>query len=150
MINYSKPDLTQHPPRSPHVRLGGFVHLPRLLDKARAHLAGTLGDYHYNCPLDQRFFAFTGLDPDALLAEVAKGGSDTALLQWVLDHAPTKPGPSAIAAWSAWLEQHGPGGADGHEWCASVIRQAGPERDDIRSFFDILDLDDYASYGGRG
>ena len=40
MISYSTPDLTQHPPRSPRVRLGGFVHLPRLLDKARAYAAG--------------------------------------------------------------------------------------------------------------
>ena len=40
MINYHTPDLTQHPPRSPRVRLGGFVHLPRLLDKARAFAAG--------------------------------------------------------------------------------------------------------------
>ena len=48
MINYSAPDLTQHPPRSLRVRLGGYVHLARLLDKARAEagghqIAGTLG-----------------------------------------------------------------------------------------------------------
>ena len=30
------PDLTQRPPRSPRVRLGGFVILPRMLDKGRA------------------------------------------------------------------------------------------------------------------
>lgn len=150
MIDYAKPDLTQHPPRSPRVRLGGFAHLPRLLDKARAHLAGTLGDYHYNCPLDKLFFTFTGIDPDALLAEVAKGASDTAMLKWVLANAPAKRSAAEIAAWSAWLEQHGPGSADGHEWVASVVRSAGPERDDVRSFFEILDLDDYASFGGRG
>ena len=42
-MNYSTPDLSQHPPRSPRTRLGGYAHLPRLLDKARAH-AATLGD----------------------------------------------------------------------------------------------------------
>ncbi len=30
------PDLTQFPPRSPRVRLGGYVILPRMLDKGRA------------------------------------------------------------------------------------------------------------------
>src|SRR5436190_2385446 len=51
MINYSAPDLTQHPPRSVRVRLGGYTHLPRLLDKARAVVHGKNGPYHYNCPL---------------------------------------------------------------------------------------------------
>lgn len=46
------PNLTQHPPRSPRVRLGGYAILPRVLDKARASLASTLGDYKFNNPLD--------------------------------------------------------------------------------------------------
>ena len=50
MINYSKPDFTQHPPRSVRVRIGGYAHLARLLDKARATLAGKAAEYHYNCP----------------------------------------------------------------------------------------------------
>jgi uncharacterized protein DUF5069 len=32
-------DLTQRPRRSTHARLGGFVILPRMLDKGRATLA---------------------------------------------------------------------------------------------------------------
>ena len=48
------PDLTQRPPRSPRVRLGGYALLPRMLDKGRATLAGKNGEYHYACPLDQR------------------------------------------------------------------------------------------------
>jgi hypothetical protein len=52
MINYSNPDLTQHPPRSVRVRIGGYAHLARLLDKARAVIANKGADYHYNCPLD--------------------------------------------------------------------------------------------------
>ena len=45
MTDFSAPDLTQHPPRSVRVRLGGFAHLPRLLDKARAFAAGKQGSY---------------------------------------------------------------------------------------------------------
>lgn len=41
-------DLTKRPPRSPRVRLGGYVLLPRLLDKCRAELGGNAGEYHYN------------------------------------------------------------------------------------------------------
>ena len=51
-------DLTQRPPRSPRTRLGGFAILPRMLDKGRAIIAGTNGEYKYACPLDQRFLDF--------------------------------------------------------------------------------------------
>ena len=86
MINLSAPDLTQFPPRSPHVRLGGYVHFPRLLDKARAEIAGKIGEYHFNCPLDRHFFDFTGVGPEALLAELKLGRSDSQMLEWVGGH----------------------------------------------------------------
>ena len=147
-MNYSAPDLTQHPPRSPRVRLGGYAHLARLLDKARATAANKAGAYKYNCPMDRHFFDFTGLDHEALLAEVKKGKSDTEMLAWV--RAATKRTPAEVCAWSIWLEQHGPGGAGGHEWIAESIKAGAGERDDIRSFADLLDLDDYVSFGGKG
>ncbi len=57
--------------------------------------------------------------------------------------------PAEVAAWSAWMEQVGPGGAEGHEWIASVIKGHKSARDDIRSFADLLDFDDYLCYGGK-
>ncbi len=48
-------DLTQRPPRSPRVPLGGYVILPRMLEKGRAQLAGKAGDYHFR-------FRDSGLD----------------------------------------------------------------------------------------
>jgi hypothetical protein len=148
MIKYSKPDLRKHPPRSPRVQLGGFVHLPRLLDKARAKAAGKVGEYHYNCPLDQHFFRFTGIGQRAFLAEVKKGRTDTQMLAWVRAH--TKRLPSEIAAWSTWLRTHAPGGINGHAWFGEVISKAAKNRDDVFGFFDLLDLDDFVSFGGKG
>jgi hypothetical protein len=148
MLNLSAPDLTLHPPRSPRVKLGGYVHLPRLLDKARATIAGKHGEYRYNCPLDQHFFAFTGLGHEALLAELKPGRSDSEMLAWVRSH--TQRLPSEIAAFSAWLSTHGPGGAPGHEWFGEVLKAGAPDRDDAFGFFELLDLDDYVTFGGRG
>jgi len=142
-------DLTQHPPRSSRVRLGGYAHLPRLLDKARAFIAGGKNaGYHYNCPLDRQFFDFTGLDHEVMLAEIKKGGSDTEMLAWVRGN--TKRSASEVFTWSDWITQHGPGGAGGHEWIAETVKANAGDRDDIRSFADLLDLDDYVSYGGKG
>lgn len=147
MMNYSKPDLTQHAPRSIRVRLGGYVHLARLLDKARAVAAGKGGEYKYNCPLDQRFFAFTRIKPAAFMAKVKAGKTDYEMLEWV--NAQSKRAAHEVVAWSAWLENLGPGGADGHEWVAGSLKGKKSKRDDIRSFADLLDLDDYITYGGK-
>ncbi len=147
-MNYSAPDLNQHPPRSVRVRLGGFAHLARLLDKGRATAANKAGSYKYNCPLDRNFFDFTGIDHEASMAELKQGKSDTEMLAWV--RAATKRTPSEVYHWSKWLEQHGPGGAGGHEWMAESIKATAGDRDDIRSFADLLDLDDYVSFGGKG
>lgn len=81
----SAPDLTQRPPRSPRLQLGGYVLLPRILDKGRALLAGKLGEYHYNGKgMDRHFFNFTGLDHETLKEQIAKGGGDGDLLAWIL------------------------------------------------------------------
>jgi len=148
MLNLFTPDLTQHPPRSPYVRLGGYAHLPRLIDKARALSAGKIGDYHYNCGMDQHFFAFTGITEAEMLAEVKKGGSDSQLLAFVKEKS--KRLPSEIAAWSSWLAQNSPGGSPGHAWMSEVIKTSVPDRTDISSFFDLLDMDDFVTFGGKG
>ncbi len=148
MISFKAPDLTQHPPRSPRTRLGGYVHLPRLLDKARAHLAGKMGEYNWNCPLDQRFFAFAGVTADALLAAVKAGRSDAEMLEWLATNQQPARAAWEIAAWSQWLEGFAPGDATRHQTFADHIKAMGPKRDDIRTMFDRLELDDYVSFGG--
>ena len=74
-------DLTQRPPRSMRSRLGGFVLLPRILDKGRATLAGKNGEYNYHSSTDQHLVRFLGLDLEALLEELAKGKVDGEILE---------------------------------------------------------------------
>jgi len=45
--------LTKQAPHSPRERIAGFVIASRSVDKCRASLAGTLGEYHYDCPRDR-------------------------------------------------------------------------------------------------
>jgi hypothetical protein len=146
---FANPDLTQFPPRSPRVRLGGYVILPRCLDKCRAGLAGKNGDYHYACPLDQRFLQFAGVDPEALKAEVAKGKGDGELLEWIQAHATNKRTMPEIIAWSAWQESAPPTAVDVREYFGGLHKAAAPHRTDIANWFDLLDVDDFASFGGK-
>ena len=149
MINYHTPDLTQHPPRSPRVRLGGFAHLPRLIDKARATLAGTHGEYIDDCAMDARFWAFTGLKADQFLAEVKTGKCDYDLVNHVLAAMQPKRTPAEIAAWSAWFEQLAPTTTAGREFFNQTHAAVGPRREDVATWFDLLDLEDFVTFGGK-
>ena len=142
-------DLTQRSPRSPRVRLGSFVLLPRILDKCRATLAGKNGEYNYNCPLDQRFFEHFQLDAEAFKAQVKLGKGDGEMLQWVLQNSKRKPAIVDVLAWSAYQEQRGPSDLETREYFHSLHKKSGPNREDIITWFDLLDLDDYVSFGGK-
>jgi hypothetical protein len=149
MAKNNSPDLTKQPPRSPRVRLGGYVILPRMLDKGRATLAGKNGEYHYACPLDQRFLEFTGINPNALKKELAQGKGDTEILAWIEKNAKRKRSPVEIAAWSAFTEQRVPTDVETRAYFNEQVSKIAPKREDIATFFDWLDLDDYVSFGGK-
>ena len=141
------PDLTQYPPRSPRVRLGGYAILPRCLDKGRATLAGKQGEYHYACPLDMGFFDFVGIDPEAMKKELSK--SDTEVLAWVQTHARHKRTLPEILAWTAYQENRGPDNPDSREYFNELHKAGATKRTDINSWFDVLDMDDFVSFGGK-
>jgi len=142
-------DLKKQAPRSPRVRLGGFAILPRMLDKGRATLAGANGEYHYNCPLDQRFTEFTGIDAEALKQQLAAGKGDGEILEWITANAKYKRTTPEIEAWSAWQEKLAPNNPDSRAYFNELHSAVAPKRTDITNWFDILDVDDYASYGGK-
>lgn len=143
------PDLTKHPPRSPRVRLGGYVTLPRMLDKGRATLAGTNGEYNYDCPLDQNFLEFAGVEAAALKDQLAAGKGDREILAWIETNAKHRRTPDQIAAWSAFQEQRAPCDPEYREFFNDEHKRLAPGRTDISTWFDLLDLDDYVSFGGQ-
>ncbi len=143
------PDLRQRPPRSPRVRLGGYVILPRMLDKGRATIAGQNGEYHYACPMDQHFLNYTGIDPDQLREELAAGKGDSNILEWVQANARYSREPWEIAQWSSYHEVRTPSDYETREYFNEQHEQASVLREDIVTWFDLLDLDDYTTFGGK-
>ena len=141
------PDLTKFPPRSPRVRLGGYAILPRCLDKGRATLAGKNGEYHYACPLDQAFLDFAGIDAEALKKELGK--SDTEVLAWITATTKHKRSEPEIIAWTQWQDNRAPNNPDSRDYLNSMHKAVAPNRADISTWFDVLDADDYASFGGK-
>lgn len=142
-------DLTKRPPRSPRVRLGGYVILPRILDKCRATLAGTNGEFNFNCPLDQHFMHFVEIDAEALKSEVATGKGDAEILEWINTQSKTKPSILDIQAWTAFQEQRAPGDLETRKFFSEYHAKMAPHRTDIVTWFDLLDVDDFATFGGK-
>ena len=143
------PDLTKNPPRSPRVKLGGYVILPRILDKGRATIAGKNGEYDYACPLDQRWFEFAGISPAALKKELAAGKGDGQILEWIEASARNKRTESDIANWSLQAALRGPMDTESRDYFNKLHEKCAPKREDIATWFDLLDVDDYVSFGGK-
>jgi hypothetical protein len=143
-------DLTQRPPRSFRVRLGGFVILARMLDKGRATLVKKNGEYNYNSGTDQHLVRFLGFDPEALLEELAAGKGDGEILKWVQSHSKTPRAPWEIEAWSTFMERRGPDSdAETLELFAEYVGKFSKTREDIKTWFEAIELDDYVSFGGK-
>ncbi len=143
------PDLMQRPPRSPRVRLGGYVILPRMLDKGRATLAGKHGEFHYDCPLDAHFLKFVGINAAALKKQLATGKGDGEILAWITKNSKTKPCSVQIAAWSTYQDQRGTSDLESREYFQQYHAKLAPKREDVASWFDVLDIDDHVTFGGK-
>src|SRR5256714_12321960 len=84
-------------PRSPRDTLAGYVLAARAVDKCRAVLAGSEGEYHSNCPLDQIWLKFAEIDYAAFRSFVASGATDDEIAAWVEEHAKKRPRIEIIA-----------------------------------------------------
>jgi hypothetical protein len=80
-------DLNTDFPRSPRETVGGYVIAGRTLDKCRAQINNSIGDYHYDCPLDNMFFDFAEITAEDFKTYVATGASDDEVGQWIQDNA---------------------------------------------------------------
>ena len=144
------PNLTQRPPRSPRVRLGGYVMLARILDKGRAKLAGTAGEYKYDNPMDRHWFRFTGITADALKAQLATGKGDGEILAWIEETAPQKRTPWEIQQWSTYFNERTPSGdVETLEFFTKRVGDLSKTREDVTTWADYLDLDDHVTFGGK-
>jgi len=89
-------DLSQTFPRSPREKLGGYVIAARMLDKCRAAIADTNGDYHFDCPLDNNFLGFVEISAADFRSFVATGANDEEVAGWIAENAKERPAREII------------------------------------------------------
>jgi hypothetical protein len=134
-------DLTKEAPRSPRTRLGDYAIMARMIDKGRATLNGTVGEYHYACPIDQMLFT----QADDVKALLASGASDDQVLAWFNEKGAAKTADET-KTWSAGVESYSPhSDPEQREWFDGASAAAG--LDPVKStLFDFLENDDRASF----
>ena len=144
--NFREIDLGQRAPRSPYVRdVAGVFGLARMADKARADKGGRLGEYIYNCPIDQAITDFLGFSAEDFKEAAYLNPNDLELGDWVREHTGVHSGE--ISEFNHRISSKGP---ENSKECAifkDALANAAPERTDITTWFDLLDVDDEVSFG---
>lgn len=130
-------------PRSPRTTLGGYVLAARAVDKCRAVLAGSQGEYHSNCPLDQRWLKFAEIDYDAFKAVVATGATDDEIADWIGKHAKKRPRTEVIG----WNNKErdlrlSDLPAELQEYMEDYIQQVIPRNRVIYHWYDVYDIEE--------
>lgn len=130
-------------PRSPRVTLGGYVLAARAVDKCRAVLAGTEGEYHSNCPLDQIWLKFAEIEYDPFRAFVASGATDDQIAEWIGKNAKKRPRTEIIAWNNGQRDLHlSDLPPDLQEYMEDYIAQYIPRNRIVYHWFDVYDLEE--------
>ena len=136
-LPYPDADLRVHPPRSPQVMLGGLYFLARTIDKTRAKLQGTLGNYKLGPGLSMYLFEWLGITEDDFTQAVRDAKTDADVVEWLLARADR----DTFRAINQRLSERA---IRDDEHFAQVLPRYPVLREypHLRNWFEILDLDD--------
>jgi hypothetical protein len=134
-------DLRKDFPRSMRSQLAGYAHLARMIDKCRAVLAGTEGEYIYPCPMDDRLLEFAGITSEQFTAAVKSNSTDEGVISWF--EKQTKPHPPAeLEEWNQKLLARGPSSPESAARFKKYLAAIDPSRTDITAWSDLQDLEE--------
>ena len=137
-------DLTKEAPRSAYdTSLGGFAILARAVDKGRATINGTNGDFNFDCPVDNSFLSFVGIEGSALKGALAEGKTDEEIVVWVNENSTIKHTDEEKKAWADHFHNDFSYSTDPQKsgWFNGECTRLG--LDPMKTtLFDMLDADD--------
>lgn len=134
-------DLRKDVPRSMRVKLAGHAHLARMIDKCRAVLAGTEGEYIYPCPMDERLMEFSGIASEAFTTAVKANATDEEVVRWFEQKA-TLHTAAELEAWNQALLARGPSSGESAARFKKYLAAIDPSRTDLTAWSDLQDLEE--------
>lgn len=133
-------DLTKEYPRSVHEKWQGVVQLGRTIDKGRAVAHGNIGEYHYNCPMDQAVLGFLGINHERLLDAIRNAKGDVEIEAFTRPFIEGK-SRDELERWNREWLSHEPEGESRNAFL-NLRAQIAPDRTDVTTWPDLLDLDE--------
>lgn len=140
-------DLKKEAPRSSYTRINGFAILARTIDKCRAVINNTNGEYHFNCPLDKMLFSWKGVDADEFKNFVGTGATDEEIGNWVFEHGNAKT-EGEVNTWSDGFRTDFSYSTDPNkkDWFFGECQRLNLDPMKI-TLFDYLEVDDKETFG---
>lgn len=133
-------DLTKEYPRSVRDKWQGVVQLGRTVDKGRAEALGNIGQYHYNCPMDQAVFRFLSIDHERSLDAIRSARSDADIEVFTRPFVDAK-SRDEIEQWNREWLSHEPEGPS-RDAFLGLRAEIAPDRTDVTTWPDLLDIDE--------
>ena len=134
-------DLRKDFPRSMKFKLAGYAHLARMIDKCRAVLAGTEGEYIYPCPMDERLMEFAGITSEQFTAGVKANSTDEEVAKWLGKTAQPHQ-PAELEEWNQQLLARGPSSPESSARFKKYLDAIDPSRTDLTAWSDLQDLEE--------
>lgn len=142
--DYGIVDLTRHAPRSPYnTSLMGLMGLARLIDKGRAKLSHSLGDYLYgrDSLLDSFLLRFLEISASDFLDMLKKNTTDEAVVSAL--HPKSE---EDIAKFNADLSSRSPRTRAQTSWFKGRVKGLDPHRPDLATLLALVQLDDQIAF----
>jgi hypothetical protein len=135
-------DLSKEYPRSALETFAGVIMAPRTTDKCRAHLAGTLGEYIYNCGLDKQLFQFLGTDAETFAGVVGRASGDADVEAYVGQLVAGK-SRDEIEAWSRQFLDYEPDlSRPAYSGQREALARRAPDRSDLTLWVQLTDIEE--------
>ena len=133
-------DLTQSFPRSPKIKMSGLVMVPRMIDKARAYNAKTLGEYIFPCPLDKIILEFLNIDHEEII-HLAQKLTDEEIVLWIKERCLNRSEKDKEQVNQKILERK-PDTQESLNRFNKLRNEINPTRTNITTWVDLLELDE--------
>jgi hypothetical protein len=124
----------------------GVIGLARLVDKGRASLSHSLGEYFFGKDsfLDSHVLKFLGISADAFKNELPDLPDDGSVLNWLQEQV--KKSDTDTTSFNNRITNQGPHNSRQKSWFRNRVNGLDPNRPDIETLITMVQLDDQITF----
>lgn len=120
--------------------MADLVHIPRMIDKARAARQNSLGEYIYPCPMDKMMLEFLKVNSETF-QEKACNDTEKNLSNWITLQCQDRSSGDKDAINNKILKAQ-PDNPEKREFFNEILNEVDPTRKDITTWVELIDLEE--------